>query len=68
MPFLVLQLAAARPAGPRAAAERVAAATLAASAGYILFNESFANWQSLWLCAALAGLSFILARARDALG
>ena len=29
-------------------------------------NESFANWQSLWLCAALAALAFSLARVRDA--
>jgi hypothetical protein len=37
---------------------------VAAAAGYIALNESFANWQALWFCAALFGLAFILARAR----
>jgi hypothetical protein len=39
---------------------------LALCVPYIVFNESFANWQSLWLCAALAALAFSLARVRDA--
>ena len=47
-------------------AETVAAAVLAASAVYIVLNESFANWQAVWFCAGLLGLGFILARARDA--
>ena len=46
-------------------AETVAAAVLAASACYIVFNESFANWQAVWFCAALIGLAVILVRARD---
>ena len=33
---------------------------------YIVFNEAFANWQSLWVCADLAALAFNLAQARDA--
>jgi len=33
-----------------------------------VFNESFANWQALWLCAGLIGLAVILARARDVPG
>jgi len=41
---------------------------LVASAGYIVLNEGFANWQALWFCAALLGLAFILERARDAPG
>ncbi|MGD9921560.1 MAG: beta-(1-6) glucans synthase [Pseudorhodoplanes sp.] len=45
-------------------AERVAAATLALSGLYILFNESFANWQSVWLCALLFALSISLVRFR----
>jgi hypothetical protein len=35
---------------------------------YILFNEGFANWQSLWLCAVLAVLAINLARVRDVPG
>jgi hypothetical protein len=45
-------------------AERIAAGTLAVSAVYILFNESFANWQSVWFCALLAALAFSLVRFR----
>ena len=41
-------------------------ALLALSVPYIVLNESIANWQSLWLCAALAALAFSLARVRDA--
>ena len=66
LPFLVLMLSMPRLTGPRAMAETVAAAVLALSAGYIAFNESFANWQAIWLCAGLLGLAVILSRARDA--
>jgi glucan 1,3-beta-glucosidase len=45
-------------------AERLAAATLALSAVYILFNESVANWQSLWFCGLLMLLSLSLVRFR----
>ncbi|HTV36824.1 MAG TPA: beta-(1-6) glucans synthase [Xanthobacteraceae bacterium] len=68
VPFLVLSLAAPRPSGPRAVAERAAAVVLAAAAVYIVFNESFANWQAVWFCAGLLGLALILAPARDAPG
>ncbi|MGA3310982.1 MAG: beta-(1-6) glucans synthase, partial [Xanthobacteraceae bacterium] len=65
---LVLLASTPRAAGSRAMAEIVAAAVLAAAAGYIVFNESFANWQSVWFCTGLIGLAFILARARGAPG
>jgi glucan 1,3-beta-glucosidase len=52
--------------GRRGVAELTGAALLAACAAYILVNEGFANWQSLWLCAALAALAVILARVRGA--
>ena len=65
-PFLVLSLTTSRPAGSRAAAETVAAAVLALSALYIVVNETFANWQSVWFCAGLIGLAVILLLARDA--
>ena len=61
LPFLVVLVSTPRPAGARATAETVAAAVLALSGGYILFNEGFANWQSVWFCAGLFGLAFILA-------
>jgi glucan 1,3-beta-glucosidase len=64
--FLVLMLSTARPAGRRAAAETVAAAVLTLSAGYIAINETFANWQAIWLCGGFLVLALILARARDA--
>jgi glucan 1,3-beta-glucosidase len=66
VPFLVLMLSTPRPTGSRAIAETVAAAVIAAAAGYIVFNEGLANWQAVWFCAGLIGLAFILARARDA--
>ena len=66
VPFLVLLVSMPRPAGQRAVAETAAAAVLAVSAVYIVFNETFANWQSVWFCGALIGLAIILALARDA--
>ena len=41
---------------------------LALCAGYILFNESFANWQSVLVCAELLCLAVTLARVRGAPG
>ncbi len=66
VPFLVLLASTPRPTGSRAIAETVAAAVLALSAAYIVFNERFSNWQSVWFCAGLIGLAFILERARGA--
>jgi exo-beta-1,3-glucanase (GH17 family) len=63
-PFLVLSLTTSRPAGSRAMAETVAAAVLALSAVYIVINETFANWQSVWFCGGLIGLAVILLTAR----
>lgn len=66
MPYLVLSCFHWRMEGRREAAETIAAAALALSAGYIVFNEGFANWQALWLALAFGCLAFILLRARDA--
>jgi glucan 1,3-beta-glucosidase len=66
IPFLVLSLAGPLRAGRHAPAETTAAALLAGSAVYILFDESFANWQALWLCAVFVALAFTLWRLRDA--
>jgi exo-beta-1,3-glucanase (GH17 family) len=68
VPFLVLLAATRRVDGMRAAAESVAGAVLALSAGYVVFNETFANWQSVWFCAGLLGLAAILLSVRDAPG
>jgi glucan 1,3-beta-glucosidase len=53
-----------RPGSGAGLAERIAAATLALSAVYIFFNESVANWQSVWLCALLVALALSLVRFR----
>jgi exo-beta-1,3-glucanase (GH17 family) len=66
VPFLFLLATTRRLDGVRATAESVAGAALALSAGYILFNETFANWQSVWFCAGLLGLAAILLSVRDA--
>ena len=69
-PFVAHSVSMPRPLGRQGsarfgAAELAAAGMLALSVPYIAFNESFANWQSLWLCAALIALAFSLARVRD---
>jgi glucan 1,3-beta-glucosidase len=66
VPFLLHTLTMARPMGARGAAEILTALVLALSVPYIVINESLANWQSLWLCAALLALAVILTQVRDA--
>ena len=71
VPFFVHSVTMPRPLGRQdftrfGAAEWAAAAVLALSVPYIALNEGFANWQSLWLCAAFCMLAFSLARVRDA--
>jgi exo-beta-1,3-glucanase (GH17 family) len=73
VPFLLHSLMMPRPDGRQGAAklgaaELAGAAVLALSVPYIVLDEGFANWQSLWLCAALAALAISLARVRDAQG
>jgi glucan 1,3-beta-glucosidase len=65
-PFLAMALWSERPQGRRATAETVAAAVLAVSAGYIVINETFANWQSVLFGVGLLGLAIILVQARVA--
>lgn len=67
VPYLVLGFTRGS-SGTRGAAEKTMAATIALCQGYILFNEGFANWQSLWTCAALLALAFTLLRSRAAPG
>jgi glucan 1,3-beta-glucosidase len=71
VPFVFHSVTMPRPRGRQVltrfgAAELAAAGILALSVPYIVLNESFANWQSLWVCAALAAFAFSLARVRDA--
>jgi glucan 1,3-beta-glucosidase len=54
--------------GARQPAETLTAVLLAVSAVHIVFNETLANWQALWTCAAFVLLAVILERARGARG
>jgi exo-beta-1,3-glucanase (GH17 family) len=65
VPFVLHTLTMPRPVGARGTSELLAAALLALSALYIVFDEGFANWQALWLCAALLALAVTLAQVRD---
>lgn len=66
VPFFLHSLLTPRPQGSRGAAELAGAGMIGLSVPYIVLNETFANWQSLWLCAALALFAVSLARVRDA--
>ena len=68
VPLLLASFLRPRSMEPRAAAEIAAAAVLMLCTGYIIFNEGFANWQSLLLCAGLMCLAITLARVRGAPG
>ena len=65
IPFLVVMFSAPRPDGARAKAEALAALILAVSAIYIVFNETFANWQSVWFCAGALVLAVTLTFTRS---
>ncbi|MFM9848678.1 MAG: beta-(1-6) glucans synthase [Hyphomicrobiaceae bacterium] len=66
LPFLLLSFLRSDASGARATAETTAAAVLVPSAIFVCVNEGLANWQSVWLCAALLALAIILARVRAA--
>ena len=68
VPFGLLLIGRMRSGGSRPVAETVAAVVLAASALYIVFNETLANWQALWTAAALLLLAVILERSRAVQG
>jgi exo-beta-1,3-glucanase (GH17 family) len=57
-----------RGAGLRPLAESLAAAVLLPCVAFIAWNETLANWQSLWFCAALVLVVVSLLRARAAPG
>jgi glucan 1,3-beta-glucosidase len=64
VPFLVMIRSRPRLRDTRPSAETVAAATLALSSLFILFNETPSNWQAVWFCAALAALALTLLAVR----
>jgi exo-beta-1,3-glucanase (GH17 family) len=71
VPFVMHSVTMPRPLGRQihsrfGFAEWFTAGILALSVPYIVLSEGFANWQSLWLCGALAAFAFSLARVRDA--
>jgi len=66
VPFFIAGLVTPQPQGPRAVTELGTAIVLAVSVIYIVPNETWHNWQSLWMCAALAAFAISLARVRDA--
>jgi glucan 1,3-beta-glucosidase len=68
LPFVLLSFVAPRLAGASALAETVIAAILTLCAIFIVWNETFANWQALWFAGALVLVSFSLLRARVAPG
>ncbi len=66
VPFAAASLVGPRGAAPRGLAETIAAVTLLGSAVYIVLNEGFANWQALWFSGLLMVLAVTLWRLRDA--
>jgi exo-beta-1,3-glucanase (GH17 family) len=66
LPIALMMLLNRRVEGTRPIAEAVFGGALALSAGYIVINEGFTNWQSLWTCAVYALLAATMWRARAA--
>jgi exo-beta-1,3-glucanase (GH17 family) len=64
VPFVIISLAVRRRSASRPTAETVAAVMLAACAVFIAWNETIANWQSLWFCGALLLVAISLVPAR----
>lgn len=66
LPFLGLAIFKRQRTGVRPFAELVFAGLFAASSVYVVFNEGFKNWQSLWTCACFLALAFVMWQARVA--
>jgi exo-beta-1,3-glucanase (GH17 family) len=64
-PFAAHRLVMRPGSGTRPAAELAGAVLLTLAVPYIVINETFANWQSLWLCAMFAAVVVTLSQARD---
>jgi exo-beta-1,3-glucanase (GH17 family) len=67
-PFAILALLNRRKSETRPLAEAVFAGLFAAAAVYIIFNEGFRNWQSLWTAAAYALFGITLWQVRSIVG
>jgi glucan 1,3-beta-glucosidase len=65
LPYLALALQV-RSTEIAGAAEKIAASVLALCVLYFVPNESFANWQALWVAAMLLALVIVLLRPRAA--
>ncbi len=65
-PFVLHRALTRREQGPRPPAEIAVAALLLCSSLYVAVNETFANWQSVWLCAVFVVFAATLAQARGA--
>jgi glucan 1,3-beta-glucosidase len=65
IPLLLATTLGTRPGG-RPMAQNIAAGMLVLAAVYIVFNETFANWQAVYLCVGLVALAVTLVRVRDA--
>jgi exo-beta-1,3-glucanase (GH17 family) len=66
VPFWLLRLINAARSGARPVAETVFAGLFAAASIYMIFNEGFLNWQSLWTAGAYVLLATTLLQARSA--
>jgi len=66
VPLLLVSLLGSPVKGSRGPAELLSAAVLLICGLFIAVNETFANWQSLWLCGLFIALAFTLMRLRAA--
>jgi glucan 1,3-beta-glucosidase len=66
VPLFILAALGARSGSARGLAETIAAAVLVLCAAFVGWNETLANWQSLWLCALLVLLAATLTWPRAA--
>jgi len=64
LPMFMLMLLNRPAEGRRPIAEAVFAGGLLLSAVYIVINEGFNNWQSVWTCVVYAALALTMWRAR----
>ena len=64
LPIALLMLLNRRPEGARPIAEAVFGGALMLSAVWVVVNEGFTNWQSVWTCAVWAVLGATMWRAR----
>jgi hypothetical protein len=64
LPMLMLMLLNRPAEGCRPIAEAVFAGGLFLSSIYIIINEGFTNWQSVWTCAVYVLLALTMWRAR----